>query len=69
MRQCALAMKDMRDYNGEGKAYGFITTGKSWQMLEYDGNVFRKTNSIVVLFDSMDEGGRRVGGLHQLCIE
>ena len=24
-------------------------------MLEYDGKVFRKTNSIVVLFDSMDE--------------
>ena len=24
IRQCALAMKDMRDYNGEGRAYGFV---------------------------------------------
>ena len=59
IRQCALAMKDMGDYNGEGKVYGFVTTGESWQMLKYDGKVFRKTNSIVVLFDSMDEEKER----------
>jgi len=59
IRQCALAMKDMRDYNGEGKVYGFVTTGESWQMLEYDGKVFRKTNNLVVLFESMDEEKER----------
>lgn len=55
LRQCALAMKDMRDHNGEGKVYGFVTTGEHWQMLEYDGILFRKTDTFAVLFDSMNE--------------
>jgi len=49
----------MRDGNDEGKVYGFVTTGEIWQMFEYDGGVFQKTNSIVVLFDSMDEEKER----------
>ncbi|KAF8475916.1 hypothetical protein BDZ91DRAFT_710578, partial [Kalaharituber pfeilii] len=36
MRQCLLAMKDMRDNNGKGTVYGFTTTGVSWQMIIYD---------------------------------
>lgn len=55
MKQCLLAMKDMRDSNGEGKVYGFVTTGEQWQMLEYNGTSFRKTNIMIVVFDSMDE--------------
>jgi len=59
MRQCLLAMKDMRDNNAGGKVYGFVTTGETWQMLEYDGEVFQKTNSFSVLFDSMDREKER----------
>lgn len=55
MKQCLLAMKDMRDNNGKGKVYGFVTTGEQWQMLEYDGTLFRKTNIMIVVFDSMDD--------------
>ncbi|KAF8472084.1 hypothetical protein BDZ91DRAFT_717166, partial [Kalaharituber pfeilii] len=36
LKQCALAMKDMCGINGSGEVYGFVTTGKSWQMLKYD---------------------------------
>ena len=71
MRQCLLAMKDMRDNNCEGKVYGFVTTGEVWQMLEYDGKAFRKTNSIAVVFDSMDvekDKWMKEGGLLVDCI-
>lgn len=54
MEQCLLAMKDMRDSNGRGKVYGFITNGKSWQMLGYDGASFQMTEEMVVLFHTMD---------------
>ena len=37
MRQCLMVMKDMRDSNGGGVVYGFVTAGESWQMLSYDG--------------------------------
>ncbi|KAF8428711.1 hypothetical protein EV426DRAFT_711384 [Tirmania nivea] len=59
MRQCLLAMKDMRDNNGDGKVYGFVTTGELWQMLEYDGKSFRMTDSIPVVFRSMDREKER----------
>ena len=59
MRQCLLAMKDMRDNNGDGKVYGFVTTGENWQMLEYDGTSFRMSESIAVIFGSMDEDKQR----------
>jgi len=48
LRQCLLAMYDMRANNGRGKVYGFVTTGEFWQMLEYDGAFFQKSNTIVV---------------------
>ena len=71
MRQCLVAMKDMRDNNCEGKVYGFVTTGEMWQMVEYDGTAFRKTNTIVVLFDTMDaekDKWMKEGGLLVDCI-
>lgn len=37
-----LAMRGMRDSNGGGMVYGFVTTGEQWQMLEYDATSFRK---------------------------
>ncbi|KAI5803265.1 hypothetical protein DFH27DRAFT_44381 [Peziza echinospora] len=59
MKQCLLAMKDIRDNNANGKVYGFVTTGETWQMLEYDGKVLRKAESIVVLFETMGEDKAR----------
>ena len=39
VEQCLLSMKDARDPNGGGCSvlYGFVTTGKGWQMLRCDG--------------------------------
>ena len=48
-------MKDMRANNGDGKVYGFVTTGETWQMLEYDSALLRSSESIMMIFDSMDE--------------
>jgi hypothetical protein len=36
MKQCLLAVRDMRDTNAGGNVYGFVTTGKAWRMLKYD---------------------------------
>ena len=52
-KQCLLSMWDMRDSNGVGKMYGFVTTGKSWQMLRYDGVSFQVTDMFVATFHSM----------------
>jgi len=53
MKQCLLAMKDMRDNNGGvGEVYGFVTTGEFWRMISYDGT-FRMTNTIILVFGTM----------------
>ena len=57
LKQCLLALKDMRGNNG--KVYGFVTTGKSWQMVEYDGVSFRITEEMIVLFMKMDKNEKR----------
>ncbi|KAF8472011.1 hypothetical protein BDZ91DRAFT_717027 [Kalaharituber pfeilii] len=60
LKQCLLALKDMGDNNGDGsKVYGFVTTGKSWQMIEYDGKSFRMTEEMIVLFPTMDRNSKR----------
>lgn len=49
----ALAMKNMADNNGNGKMYGFVTSGKLWQLIEYNGASFWITNRcIYVVFCS-----------------
>lgn len=53
MKQCLLAMKDMRDKSKKGEVYGFITTGDDWRMVTYDGSKFRMTDKFTVLFDTM----------------
>ena len=45
-------MKDMKDCNGEGKVYGFVTTGEQWQILEYDGISFQMSDVMVIPFGS-----------------
>jgi hypothetical protein len=57
-KQCFLSMKDMRDNNGEGTVYGFITTGDSWRMASYDGT-FQMSEKMEILFDTMDDDKER----------
>jgi len=60
MKQCLLAMKDMHDSNGDqGTIYGFVTTGKSWRMITYDGRSFQKSEEMMVLFDTMGSDKQR----------
>lgn len=33
----------MRDNNGGGEVYGFVTAGRSWRMISYNGT-FQMTN-------------------------
>ena len=44
--------EDSWDLNGGGIVYGFVTTGKYWQMLVYDG-ILQITEEMTVLFPSM----------------
>ncbi|KAI5838057.1 hypothetical protein DFP73DRAFT_617573 [Morchella snyderi] len=48
-KQCLLSMKDMRDRNGGGELYGFVTTGYSWRMIRYDGS-FQMRDKFDILF-------------------
>ncbi|KAH8147934.1 uncharacterized protein LAJ45_08035 [Morchella importuna] len=48
-------MKDMRDNNGGGEVYGFVTTGETWRMLRYDDISFKMTRKIEVLFEGMGQ--------------
>ena len=52
MKQCLLAMKDMRDNNGTGEVYG---TGDSWRMFSYNGIAFQMTRKIGAIFEGMDQ--------------
>ncbi|KAG0131846.1 hypothetical protein HOY82DRAFT_645559 [Tuber indicum] len=50
IRQCLLAMHNMFGLNGEGKVYGFVTTGEQWRMLSYDGITFQITDTFLAVF-------------------
>ncbi|KAF8429349.1 hypothetical protein BGX38DRAFT_1334627 [Terfezia claveryi] len=55
MKQCFLAIKDMRDSNGGGEVFGFVTTGSHWRMVQYDGALFEMSEemTILTLFERM----------------
>jgi len=57
-KQCFLAMKDMRDSNGGGIVYGFITNGDSWRMISFNGE-FEISEKIELIFDSMAQDKNR----------
>ena len=57
-KQCFLLMKDMRDQNGGGIMYGFITNGDSWRIISFDGE-FKMSKKIELMFDTMDEDKER----------
>ena len=69
LKQCLLALKDMRDNNGDGKVYGFLTTGTLWQMVEYDGRSFRLTEKMIALFGGMDEDEARWMRKHSTIVD
>ncbi|KAG0639565.1 pyridoxal phosphate-dependent transferase [Tuber brumale] len=54
IKQCFLALKDIRDLNGGGTVYGFVTMGDSWRMISFNGT-FTLSNKIELLFDTMGE--------------
>ncbi|KAG0642115.1 pyridoxal phosphate-dependent transferase [Tuber brumale] len=37
IKPCFLSLKAMRDSNGGGTVYGFVTIGNSWRMISFDG--------------------------------
>jgi len=53
LKLCLLSLKDMRDNNGGGEVYGFVTTGDTWQMLRHDGTSFQISDKMDVLFGTM----------------
>jgi len=60
MKQCLLVMKDMHESNSDqGTIYGFVTTGKIWRMITYDGRSFQKSEGMMVLFHTMDSDKQR----------
>ncbi|RPB26528.1 hypothetical protein L211DRAFT_770070, partial [Terfezia boudieri ATCC MYA-4762] len=59
MKQCLLAMKDMRDNNGEGEVYGFVTTGESWQVVIYDGVTFQLSGKVDLVFPWMGQAKQK----------
>ncbi|KAF8476235.1 hypothetical protein BDZ91DRAFT_211689 [Kalaharituber pfeilii] len=58
MKQCLLTMRDMRENNGSGVVYGFVTVGESWRMIRYDGRE-----------GCVDEQVFGCGGLYLVCTE
>lgn len=53
MMQCIFTMKDAYDINGGGEIFGFVTTGREWRMIRYDGHSFEKSEEMVILLDEM----------------
>jgi len=56
LKQCLLALKDVKDVSSGEAVYGFITTGEPWRMLRYDGT-FQMTNKMEVLFEGEFSSG------------
>jgi len=55
MKQYLLSIKDMWDSNGGGEVYGFVPTGDLWQMITYDGGLFRMSRPFFAMFSGMEE--------------
>ncbi|KAF8435259.1 hypothetical protein BGX38DRAFT_1145658 [Terfezia claveryi] len=69
MKQCLLAMKDMCDNNDVGEVFGFVTTGKSWKMLKYNGASFEMSEDMLILFDRMASERQRWMDSHSIVVE
>ena len=51
-------MKNMRDQNGGGIIYGFITNGDSWRMISFDREL-KMSEKFELMFDTMGEDKER----------
>ena len=61
-----VSMKDIGDKNDGSITYGFVTTGESWQMLQYHDGSFQVTDKMEVLFAAMsDDKETWISGLHK----
>jgi len=69
MKQCLLAMKDMRDNNGVGEVFGFVTTGKSWKMLRYDGRSFQMSEEMLIIFNTIGSDRQRWMDSYSIAVE
>ncbi|KAG0137009.1 hypothetical protein HOY82DRAFT_651127 [Tuber indicum] len=57
-KHCFLVLKDMRDFNGGGTVYGFVTMGDYWKMITYDGE-FKISEPIGLLFETMGQNEKQ----------
>ncbi|RPA94607.1 hypothetical protein L873DRAFT_1814160 [Choiromyces venosus 120613-1] len=67
-KQCFLSLKDMRDCNGSGTVYGFVTMGTTWRMISFDGK-FKMRERIELLFDTMVEDEERWMADYSILVE
>ncbi|RPA93393.1 hypothetical protein L873DRAFT_1705418 [Choiromyces venosus 120613-1] len=67
-KQCFLSMKDMRDCNGGGTVYGFVTMGDAWTMISFDGK-FKISEKIQLLFDTMGNDEEKWMANYSILIE
>lgn len=65
-----IGFKRYGENNGHGKVYSFaLTTGKGWQMVEYEGVAFRITEEMIVLFMKMDKNEKRWMSSYSVVVE
>ncbi|KAG0634349.1 hypothetical protein HOY80DRAFT_533856 [Tuber brumale] len=68
IKQCFLSLRDMRDSNGGGTVYGFVTMGNSWSMISFDGT-FMLSNQIELQFDNMEEDRKQWMANYSILVE
>ncbi|KAG0643083.1 hypothetical protein HOY80DRAFT_1034624 [Tuber brumale] len=68
IKQCLLSLKDMRDCNGGGTVYGFLTMGDSRRMISCDGT-FTLSNKLELLFDNMQENKKEWTANYSILVQ
>ena len=60
LTQLLLALKSAFGINnGQKKVYGFVTTAIQWQLITYDGQTWKLSESSPLLFGNMDQQENR----------
>ncbi|KAG0132797.1 hypothetical protein HOY82DRAFT_285272 [Tuber indicum] len=68
IKQSFLSLRDMRDCNGGGMVYGFVTNGEHWKMISFGGE-FKISQTISLLFETMDENVEQWIAQYSILIE
>ncbi|CAF1262119.1 unnamed protein product [Rotaria sordida] len=56
LTQLLLILKSIWDINNDKKiVYGFLTTGINWQLITYDGESWKLSESSIVLLENMEK--------------